>query len=125
MPPPVPAEPGLLVLVVSADSRRGRDVAQAVAGWPVAARVSSVAGAMAAVRAVLARTPELAVVDQALEAVGGPALAQQLARLRPGLPVLNFGTAAGGGADASTRAWPWSELEVVLDRWLDLRLERR
>lgn len=124
MPPASDTGSSLVLLVVSTESRRVLAVRQAVAGWPVAAHVTGVAGVLSAVRTVLARTPDLVVVDRALETPGGRALVQIFARLQPGMPVLCFTDAAGSGlgADAPVHAWPWSELGVVLDRWLHPRL---
>lgn len=115
------------VVVVAVDIARVMATRHAACGWPLQVNVEWVCTWHEAVRRARELPAALVVVDCSQRLTEGQALSRHLLRHQPGLEVLKFIDADGDGAhpQAHGGAWPWSALPLVLDEWLDLRLELR
>ncbi|MBX3608790.1 MAG: hypothetical protein KF871_02745 [Hydrogenophaga sp.] len=112
--------PVLRVLAVCARGERLQALRDAIARWPVPARLIWSPLPERALASVVADDPDLVVLDARLEPVGGAALRRHLMHLRPHAMVLSFDDEASEpGGHASV--WHWCELPAVMRWWAQRR----
>jgi hypothetical protein len=111
------------VVVVATDVARVVATRHAACGWPLRVNVEWVCTWHEAVRRARELPAVLVVVDCSDGITEGRALSRHLLRHQPGLEVLTFIDVDADGASAHADTWPWSALPLVLDDWLDSRLE--